>query len=322
MQVPKFTRAAILCLCIFGNIALPAQTLDKEEKAAAIRAIAGYIAANYVFPEKGGQIASHIQSVHFRGEFDKAATWKEFDKMVTESLQRFSGDRHLYVKNNPHEVRKLKLASGGGTETIGNEDEKDAEGNYGISESKVLTNNIGYLKLTGIDINDRSLPLLYAAMRTVENTDALIIDLRNNGGGGSVKGAVIESYFFEENTPLLDFTGRNGVMNTDSTVSWLKEKKYSGPVYVLINQKTASAAEALAFVLQKKKRAKVVAERSAGAAYKNDWFVVNDENYVSVSTASPNLHGTMRTWEGTGIVPDIKVKNDDALAFILNKIGR
>ena len=137
MQVPKFTRAAILCLCIFSNIALPAQTLDKEEKAAAIRAIAGYIAANYVFPEKGGQIASHIQSVHFRGEFDK---------MVTESLQRFSGDRHLYVKNNPHEVRKLKLASGGGTETIGNEDEKDAEGNYGISESKVLTNNIGYLK--------------------------------------------------------------------------------------------------------------------------------------------------------------------------------
>src|SRR5690606_7066432 len=149
-----------------------------------------------------------------------------------------------------HEVRKLKGASSGGTKITGSEEEAADGGNYGISESKVLNNNIGYLKLTSIDINDKSLPLLYGAMRKVENTDALIIDLRDNGGGGSVKGAVIESYFFKENTPLLDFTGRNGVMNTDSTVSWLQEKKYTGPVYVLINRRTASAAEALAFVLQ------------------------------------------------------------------------
>ena len=318
---PNFLRQAALLLALSFSLCSSGQSLSAKQKTTVIQDIAKLIATNYVLPEKGGQIASHIQIANFKGEFNKAKSWDDFDRAVTNSLQKYSGDKHLYVKNDPEMVKNLRAQSK--TEKgMMNAGPENAEDNHGISEVKILEGNIGYLRLTSIEINERSLPVVYEAMRKMENTNALVIDLRNNGGGGSEKGAVLESYFLDAGIPLLDFTSRNGVMRTDSTVSWLTEKKYTKPLYILIDKNTASAAEALAFVLQQKKRAKIVGETSAGAAYMNDWFVLNDDNYVSVSTSSPSLHGTSQTWEGTGIEPDIRIKKGDPLAALLEKIPR
>jgi C-terminal processing protease CtpA/Prc len=321
MQVPNFLRPAALLLYLSFSLCSSAQSLSAAQKTAAIEDIAKLIATNYVLPEKGGQIASHIQIANFKGEFNRAKSWDDFDRAVTNSLQKYSGDKHLYLKNDPEVVKNLRAQTKAekGMMHVGVSKKED---NHGIGEAKILEGNIGYLRLTSIEINDESLPVLYEAMRKLENTNALVIDLRDNGGGESEKGPVIESYFLPANTPLLDFTSRNGVMRTDSTVNWLTEKKYTKPVYILVNKNTASAAEALAFVLQQKKRAKIAGETSAGAAYMNDWFILNDDNYVSVSTSSPSLHGTTQTWEGTGIEPDIRIKKGDALAVLLEKISR
>lgn len=51
---------------------------------------------------------------------------------------------------------------------------------------------------------------------------ALIIDLRDNLGGGSEVGAVLESYFLPEGTPTSQFTTRDGNFTVDSTATWLK----------------------------------------------------------------------------------------------------
>ena len=182
-----------------------------------------------------------------------------------------------------------------------------------ITESKVLPDNVGYLKISRINIKKNNISDLYDAMKKMEGTKALIIDLRDNGGGGSEVGAVLESYFLPGATPTLQFTTRAGNSTIDSTVTWLKEKKYDNPVYILVNKNTASAAEAFAFVLQQHRRAKIVGERSAGAAYMNSWYAIDDENYLSVSTAAPSIPGKNISWEITGVQPDIKVKKGDAL---------
>jgi Peptidase family S41/N-terminal domain of Peptidase_S41 in eukaryotic IRBP len=312
MRVPNINRFAnILFALLIVTSVRGQQQITSDERNAAIQTIARHIAANYIYPEKGGQIASHIQNANFRGAFNKATTWKEFDELVTKELKSFSGDGHLYVRNDPQVVKELQ------NPTKANEE----KGNLSMHETtpsmiadvKVLDDNVGYLKISKIDIRKDNLKDIDDAMTKVRDTRSLIIDLRDNGGGGSEVGAVLESYFLPSNMPTLQFTSRDGNVTTDSTVAWLNEKRYEKPVYILINRNTASAAEAFAFVLQQNKRAKIVGERSAGAAYMNSWYPVNDENYVSVSTAAPSVPGKNISWELAGVQPDIKVKKGDAL---------
>ena len=63
-------------------------------------------------------------------------------------------------------------------------------------------------------------------------------------------GAVFESFFFTRETELLEFKSRNGTSELKKTEPWLLEKKYTKPLYILINGKTASAAEAITFALK------------------------------------------------------------------------
>ena len=316
MRVPKLNLLAAAMIAISCMNSVKAQQLTAEERNTAIQNIAKQIAANYIYPEKGGQIASHIQSVNFKGDFDKAATWKEFDEMVTNELRKFSQDEHLYVKNDPDVVKDLRDMDKNKNGRISSESTAQASM---IQDSKVLEGNVGYLKVPVININKKNAQDLYDAMKKMEGTKALIIDLRDNGGGGSDMGPVFESFFLPAGTPTLQFTTRDGTSSTDSTVSWLQEKRYEKPVYVLINKKTASAAEAFAFVLQQNRHARIVGERSAGAAYMNSWYAIDDQNYVSVSTAAPSLPGNDISWESTGVQPDIKVKKGDALEVAIRE---
>jgi C-terminal processing protease CtpA/Prc len=106
------------------------------------------------------------------------------------------------------------------------------------------------------------------------------------------------------------------------TVSWLTEKKYDAPVFIIINKKTASAAEALAFALQAQKRAVIVGQPSAGGAHMSSWYAVNDFLYVSVSTAAPVLPGTETSWEGKGVEPDFVTAAGREIEIIKEKISR
>ena len=313
MRVPNINRCVIFLISVLLFQSATAQhQLSAADKNAAIQSIAKQIAANYIYPEKGGQIASHIQTANFKGAFDKATTWKEFNELVTNELRSYSHDAHLFVRNDPAVVKELKHP-GMATNDKGQVSNELPTQASMLQESKVLTGNIGYLKISNISIRKDNLQELYDAMKKVGETKALVIDLRNNGGGGTEVGPLLESFFLPGATPTLQFSTRDGNFTTDSTVSWLKEKKYNHPVYILINKNTASAAEAFAFVLQQNKRAKIVGERSAGAAYMNSWYAIDDENFVSVSTAAPSIPGKNISWELTGVQPDIKVKKGDAL---------
>ncbi|SIN96646.1 S41 family peptidase [Chitinophaga niabensis] len=260
-----------------------------------IEKTAQLIKAHYVSEEKGAKIAEHLLQQYKAGTFNT----KPLDSVVTAVLQRFSHDGHLYLRYDPQPLKEEES-----DENLFYYGPKAIENNYGFREVKVLDGNIGYIKLSEINISDKSLPLLYAAMRFVTNTKALIIDLQYNGGGGSNIGAVLESYFLPKNTQLLEFKSRTGGVEVERTVTWLTEERYNKPLYILVNGRTASAAEAFAYVLQARKRAKIVGQTSAGGANMNQFYRVNNEYYVSVSIAAPALPGTDSSWEQKGVQPD------------------
>lgn len=285
-------------------------------KAQIIERTAQLIKEHYVFEEKGAKIAEHLLAQYKAGAFRKATTPRALDSMVTITLREYSHDGHLYFRYDPETAANSNKKEEEGGEDIFYYGPKAVENNYGFREVKISDGNIGYIKLSEINISDKSLPLLYAAMRFVTNTKALIIDLQNNGGGGSNIGSVFESYFLPKNTTLLEFKSRTGAVQVERTVTWLTEEKYNKPVYIMVNKGTASAAEAFAYVLQAQKRALVIGQASAGAANMNTFYPVNKEYFVSISTAAPTLPGTDQSWEQKGVQPDHVTAPGEEVRFI------
>jgi hypothetical protein len=318
-------RLIIFLACAVSSITGFSQSLSKKELESAITTIAKLIDDNYVFPEKGKRIATHLLQEYKNSRFNQIKDWNTFDSIATQCLRSFSHDGHLYVHHDPKTVKELLAARSPAVDSNSTEQfsydpfyygREAIEKNFGFREVKILEENIGYIKLSEINISAKSLPVLFAAMEFISNTKALVIDLRDNGGGGSELGPVFHSFFLPKDIPLLDFKTRNGPSRIDKTVLWLTEKKYDNPLYIIVNKGTASAAEEFAYSLQNKKRAKIIGQQSAGAANMNSWYVVNEQIYVSVSTAAPTLPGTEESWEQKGVQPDHTVENGTEIAFI------
>lgn len=311
----------LICFLAF-TVQVHAQQIAETDKQSAIQSIAGQIAVHYFDVGKGGQIASQLQTDYHQGEFSKANDWKEFDILVTQALDKYSQDKHLYVRYDPETVAVLRgKANSEGRQSRLNVHASNAP-NAGFEETSILSGNVGYMRISEMNLSEATLPLLGAAMEKVRDTRALIIDLRDNEGGHSNVGPVLESYFFPARQPLLQYEDRDGRKRIDSTMDRIEGKRYEQPVYILVNRKTASAAEAFAFTMQQYKRASIVGERSAGAAYLNEWFVVDDNNYVSVSTAAPSMPGKHQSWQHRGLLPDIRSKKSDPVAELVARIGQ
>ncbi len=321
-------------ICSFILSTVKAQVLPRSVVSSAIGKMAKELKEHYVYPQKGVAIAAHLTDSYKAGKFVSASSWKELADTITKCLQDFSHDGHLYVRYDTALSRELsKQQRDAGKEKLvsdANEEKSDpffygpsaADRKYGFDSISISPDNIGYIHLSEINISRKSLAVLYAAMNAVAKTQALVIDLRNNGGGGSDTGAVLESFFLPEKTPLITFINRAGKQSTDSTVSWLKEKRYDRPLLILINKNTASAAEAFTFSMKKTGRAIVIGQPSAGAANMNAWFPVNEHIFISVSEMAPVWHGTTETWERQGIQPDCSaVTEDEITACIQKKIG-
>lgn len=309
-------RVAGIIMIIIGSCSFAKAQLSEKETGPVIEKTAQLIKEHYVFEEKGAKIAAHLVSKYKEGAFRNATSPKIFDSLVTKILRDYSQDGHLFFRYDPETASAQKTAEAGDGEDLYFYGPKASENNFGFREVKVLDGNIGYIKLSEINISEKSLPILYASMRFVANTKALIIDLQNNGGGGSNIGSVFESYFLPKNTTLLEFKSRTGKTEIDKTVPWLTEEKYNKPVYILVNGGTASAAEAFAYVLQANKKATIVGQVSAGAANMNTFYPVNGLYFVSVSTAAPTLPGTQNSWEHKGIQPDHVTTPGEEIKFI------
>jgi C-terminal processing protease CtpA/Prc len=329
MHFRQLRERLIICLTISIPLNVQSQMLPRNEVELAINQMTIHLSEKYVFPKKGIQIAAHLKKSFLQGQFNQVKSWKQLDSLVTLNLQEFSRDGHLYVRHDPKTAQELASPPSKDKEKCSTDASADsffygtsaAERNFGFQEVKVLEGNLGYLKISEINISEKSLPVLIGAMRFVANTQALIIDLRNNGGGGSAIGNVFESYFLPKETPLLQFMTRDGRTETGKTVAWLLEKKYDKPLFILVNGGTGSAAEAFTYVLKRHGRAKVVGQRSGGKAHMNSWYPVNSHLFISVSTGAPTWPGTEESWEQTGIEPDVLVpEGHDVIGHITKQI--
>lgn len=264
------------------------------------------ISKNYVFKDKGKEIADNFEKLENSKKYLKYKNPDSLAYILSKDLKEISADGHMYVK-----VKRSN--EGYNNDWVEQEKEDEIKENYGFSDVQVLKNNIGYVRVTQFMHPKRSMPTAVAAMKLVENTNALILDLSGNGGGYPGIMEYILNHYFDGSPIQLSttyFADNTKLPYTNYTSDLIYGKlRVDTPLYVLIDGKTASASEYLAYICQVFGIGVIVGEKSAGAAHMNEFFELPNNFRISISTAAPIITKTNSNWEVTGVKPDYQIES-------------
>jgi len=270
-----------LTLAIAGLAATaPAQTTmstgeepppaDDDFKAALIDSVAAALNEGYVFEDVAKNMEKHVKKELRKGAYDEYTTIPDFARALTEGLREVSGDRHIGVRYASDEEIQAFLEQEEDSDLDRERElEEQRRENFQFQKIEILPGNVGYLKFNAFVHAPLSGPTATAALNFLAHTDALIIDLRDNGGGSPSLIQYMTAYFLEESTHLNSFHTRQG----DSVHQFWSLPYVPGPkmedtdLYVLTSGYTFSGAEEFTYNLKNLERATIVGETTGGGAH-------------------------------------------------------
>jgi hypothetical protein len=288
-------------------------TVDVAARSRILDGVVAKLTELYVFPEVATKMVEALRAHQKNGEYDAITDGDVFATRLTKQLQAVSHDKHLRVvcvpevlpKDDPKPDRAIPPEMRARME----------HDNCGFEKAERLDSNIGYLKFNFFGPPSVCGPTATAAINFLANVDALIFDLRENGGGHPEMVVFVASYLFDERTRLNDIYDRK---ENKTTEYWTKPdvpgKKIVGkPVYVLTSKRTFSGAEDFTYAMKNLKRATIIGETTGGGAHPTRGCRVDDHFLVGVPFARSISYITKTDWEGTGVEPDVKIAADQAL---------
>ncbi|MEQ1865494.1 MAG: S41 family peptidase [Micropepsaceae bacterium] len=311
----QLTLACVVVLAL-GTAAAAVPTLTREQGRAAVDEVLRLVGAHYVFPDKRAAIVAAVKAARDGGAYD-IANPQEMAEKLTADLSKASGDGHLYMNYNPAQFADLSRPAAGRHEPSRFALDEGRERNDGYDEQKVLSGNVRYVRVSGFIWSEKTTPpIVDAAARFLSNGDAIVIDLRGNGGGHAEAVQRLVSYFFAGGTQeLMRFhDGLSGKTDINRVLAKLPSPRLAGkPLYVLIDGGTGSAAEEFAYHIQQFKLGTLVGETTAGAANNNQLFPVAPFFVASVSVGRPEHPVSHTNWEKAGVAPQVTTPSADAL---------
>ena len=165
--------------------------------------------------------------------------------------------------------------------------------------------NIGYIRISYF--NDQTTDKLKVAINSLQkslgkNLQGLVLDLRNNPGGGPEQAVSVSSLFLDSGI-IVHIKGRKGTQN--QTLKATDKDILKGiPIAVLINQGSASASEIVAAALRDNHRAVLVGEKTFGKGSIQGLYAL--ENYGGIKITIARFYTPKgEEIQGRGIQPDI-----------------
>lgn len=245
---------------------------------------------------------------------------ERFRSAVNALLLQTSGDKHLSLWPTPPIDP---------TTTPVSPEEMEAAGNYGVEIVRRLPGNVGYLKLTHFSGSPMAVEAIDDAMALLSRTDALIIDVRWNGGGGPVAGSRLMGHLFRDRVELGGILWRRCAPPPPTEPDLCEqiepelERRWADapaapryvdrPVYVLTSAETFSAAEALAYDLKQEGRAVLVGQTTKGGGNPGGLMDAGPRFSVIMPTGVGVHPRTGTSFEGGGVAPDVEAAPDVAL---------
>lgn len=302
--------ASICSTASVGRLQAQAPPLDANSQTDVVNKITTSLNDNYVFPEVAAKAGKFVQEQLAKGEYKSVTRPQEFAERLTHDLQSMTHDKHMRVfiappqggKNEDPAERELRFIH------------QDARNNFGFYKLERLSGNVGYLDLRGFSPADHGGATAIAAMNFLANCDAVIIDLRKNGGGDPSMIQLISTYFFKEPTHLNNLYWRKED-RTDQfwTLPFVSGKSMANmPLYVLTSSRTFSGAEEFTNNMKVLKRARIIGETTGGGANPGGFFPLAAGLGMFIPTGRAINPVTKTNWEGTGVEPDEKVPAKDA----------
>jgi len=265
----------------------------------------------YMDPKVGAAVQAELN--RHKAEYVKLDTRAAFAEAVSRDLYAVSHDRHLKVS--------LETLDAGRRARLTDEQQAlvDRRLAYGLMAIRHLPGNIGVLKTSYFEQTEEGAKLVETALDLLKDTDALIIDLRENHGGGGASDEAFLGHLSRTPIPMAKIywrteAGGTEVMQREPRTPKGQPLYADKPVFVLVSRETGSAAEAFAYDLQAAKRALLIGETTAGAANpSNRPFHLDYGFRVFIPTGKVVHPTTGGNWEGVGVKPDVETAPDQAL---------
>ena len=294
----------------------PDTTIDAAMRARVIDGVLQRLDQGYIFPKKVAGMTRAVRERAKRGDYDRITSAQAFADTLTRDLQAVSRDKHLEVAYHsrgvvdeppdaqpPAEERRARAAFA-------------RRVNHGFERVERLAGNVGYLEIRSFNFEAAAVDsTLAAAMNFLADTDALIIDVRRNGGGEPSMVAAVCSYLLPPNILINKFYWRPQDRWDEFRTGPVSGRHYGTkrPVYVLTSDQTFSGAEEFAYDLMTQRRGVVVGDTTGGGAHPGGMRRVTEQFGVWVPSGRAVNPVTGTNWEGTGVRPDVPVPAADAL---------
>jgi len=292
-----------------------ARDFAPAEQSEVIRAAAALIEERYVDADRAETIAVDLR----RLARDRKAPMEgeAFAQEMTGLFRAVSGDGHLGLSYSeepiPEDGGEAQFSAAEMTKWYG------PQVNHGVEKIERLDGNVMLLDLRVFPPVEMGADVFAAAMTVVAQGDALIIDLRANGGGAETAN-LLTGYLVEGGSPLTGSYDRpSDTRRYASSPAWVPGRRFgsSKPLYILTSRRTFSAAEAFAYNLQALGRATIVGEVTGGGAHPFEYRRIHPHFAVDLPEGKSINPITGTNWEGVGVKPDVAVPAAEALAKAL-----
>ena len=340
MSRPNPPRILIVLFCLalaaasaIAQQAQPPQppAVDAAKKQAVVDEIAKLFNENYIFPETAKKVGDALQAKLKAGDFDRAADASSFARAVSAVILDVSKDKHTGFAYNPAMAEDIRTMMGQSEAERAKVRERQLgesrRDNFGFRKVEQLDGNIGYLDFREFASPDEAGPTAIAALNFLGYCDAVIIDLRQNGGGDPAQIQLMSTYFFPDMAHLNDLYYRQG----DRMENYWTMPYVPGPrldkadLYILTSSRTFSGAEEFTYNMKNLKRATVIGETTGGGAHPTRAMIVQTDYMLRVPYARAINPVSKTNWEGTGVAPDIAVPAaeafDKAYAMAVEKLA-
>jgi DNA-binding MarR family transcriptional regulator len=321
------TRAVVAATALVLAVSLGAppmvqaqRAVDARVRASLVEAIADSLIGGYIYEDKARVIADSLRAALHHGRFDDAHDAAALGIQLSDFLRRVSNDKHLsvgYTSGSPTSTSQPSLATPG-TRAASGSVVAPVSDTHGIERYEILPGGpggIGYIDIRGFSGDPAAVARLDSIMATFANVSALIVDVRQNLGGGPLVIRQLSTYLFDKPTHLVSTFARGMSAPQERwTLETVPGKRLTNvPVYILTSRRTFSAGESFTFGLKVTRRATLVGERTGGGGHFGRLIPLIEGYRMFLPVGRSYDPRTNKGWEAEGIEPDVEVPQDKAL---------
>ncbi|KAK7918898.1 hypothetical protein WMY93_010182 [Mugilogobius chulae] len=287
---------------------------------AIIEGAAALIADKYAFEDIGTAVATKLKGLMAIGAFNMVVSKTDLETKLSAVLEYLSGGKSIKTTSNTPALPPVNYSPEMYIDLVK------------VSfQTNVYENNIGFLRFDMFGDFEEVKPIAQIIVEhvwnKVVNTEAMIVDLRNNIGGPTTAIAGFCSYFFDGDKQIvLDklYDRTTGATTELVTLPELTGTRYGSKksLIILTSRATAGAAEEFVYIMKKHGRAMIVGETTSGSSHPAKTFQIGE---TDIFLSIPTVHSDTAAgpaWEGAGIAPHIPVKAAAALDTALGILNK